>query len=275
METKNPDELIKEITTLKQRLQQLEKQRAFSWEDCLKLSIIDKAPFTMWACNRNFEIVLWAGACEEIYGYSREEAIGKNYLDLFVDKPEREESEKDCIEIIEEDKRQTNCFAFDYAKNKDKRNMLTNCFRVHDEFNDRLLQAEVAFEISDIEKRREFHRIVREKGLAKTVFEKGELEVEKLSLLQRLKVKHEERITRLKTLFQDAKIWGVSLKREIPKDGEELYNDLLHKLEKEKIIAENQYEEIKKRISDSKNMKDVKNVEDMLMEYDKYNEKER
>jgi PAS domain-containing protein len=86
----NVDRLKIEIDSLKSRIAELEKHQLSS-EDRLKLAIIDRCPFTVWACDRNFRIVLWNSVCEQIYGHNSKEAIGADYADLFVDPVEEEQ----------------------------------------------------------------------------------------------------------------------------------------------------------------------------------------
>jgi PAS domain S-box-containing protein len=95
---KSKSELINELNILRQ---QLKKRDILSKEDRFKLAIIDRAPFSTWACNRNFSIVFWSAGTAKVYGRTEEEAIGKNYLDLFVSEEERERSAKDCIDVID------------------------------------------------------------------------------------------------------------------------------------------------------------------------------
>ena len=66
------------------KLTEFENQRAFTFEDQMKLAILNKSPFTIWASDRDYKITLWEGQCEALYGYSREFAIGKDYVSLFV-----------------------------------------------------------------------------------------------------------------------------------------------------------------------------------------------
>lgn len=126
-----------------------------------------KSPVSMWACDEYCKIVLWNKGAEFTYGYTKEEVLGKNYLDLFVDPAEREESAKDCKRILE-GYTQINCCAFDTNKFKNKQlYMLTNLFRIENPLKEgRYLQAEIGIEISDLGLKTREHYSLREIGIA-------------------------------------------------------------------------------------------------------------
>lgn len=135
--------------------------------------IIFQAPLSIWAslgADDDYRIVSWNSGAERIYGHSASEAIGKNYLDLFISEEEREQSAADCDEIIDEGRVFENFLATDTASDGSVRVMLTNCFRVRDPRRQKYLQVEVALDVSDEglfseEERR--HRELRELALAK------------------------------------------------------------------------------------------------------------
>ena len=60
-------------------LKDLETKRAFSFEDQMKLLILDESPFTIWASDRNCKITFWSGKCESLYGYTASQAMGQDY----------------------------------------------------------------------------------------------------------------------------------------------------------------------------------------------------
>ena len=47
-------------------LNELEGQRAFTYEDRMKLEILDQSPFTIWASDRDCKITFWDGQCERL-----------------------------------------------------------------------------------------------------------------------------------------------------------------------------------------------------------------
>ena len=93
------DKLTKE--ELISLLRELESQRAFTYEDRMKLEILDQSPFTIWASDRDCKITFWDGQCEHLYGYTREQAIGRDYVDLFVDVYEQAAARDDQLKIID------------------------------------------------------------------------------------------------------------------------------------------------------------------------------
>lgn len=58
------DKLTKE--ELISLLRELESQRAFTYEDRMKLEILDQSPFTIWASDRDCKITFWDGQCEHL-----------------------------------------------------------------------------------------------------------------------------------------------------------------------------------------------------------------
>lgn len=157
--------LRRKITALEAQIVDL-KANQRSREDSIKLAIIDRSPFTLWACDRNYRIVLWNKACVQVYGHPPETAIGAEFAQLFVDDVEAVQAREDCLKIIDHDVAFKNFLAYDHSKMGTRRTMLTNCFRVWDEGKREYLQAEVALEISDLQLRVEEHRNLRELGSA-------------------------------------------------------------------------------------------------------------
>lgn len=115
------DELIDYINEMK-------KKRAFTYEDQMKLTFLDSAPFTIWASDRNCIIKFWAGQCENLYGYKKEDVIGKDFVDLFVAPDEQKAAREDQISIIDNGEVFHN-IANDVAKSGNTLRLLTNCWR--------------------------------------------------------------------------------------------------------------------------------------------------
>ena len=78
----------------------LKQMRAFSYDDQIKLIILDKMPCSIWAADKSCTITFWDGKCERIYGLPKNQAIGYNYLDLFVSKDDFPTAKHDHQTII-------------------------------------------------------------------------------------------------------------------------------------------------------------------------------
>ena len=107
-------------------IESLKSKRAFTYEDRMKLTIIDSLPFTVWASDRNCIIRLWEGQCEPMYGYKKEDVLGKNYIDLFVAKDEQAAARRDQLEIIDKNATFHN-IANDHGRFGNILRLITNC----------------------------------------------------------------------------------------------------------------------------------------------------
>ena len=140
---------------LKQKLVDLEKKNDLSYEQLMILLVINSLPFTVWASDRNFRIRFWNKTCENLYGYSKEEAIGKNFVSLFVREEQTLRAEKDHLDIIDNGK---HFHYVTYDKTKDGRvlPLIINCSRVYDILSGEPLNAEIGmtFDFLDEEKER-------------------------------------------------------------------------------------------------------------------------
>lgn len=145
-----------------------ESQRAYTYEDQMKLAILDKSPFTIWASDRNCIIKLWEGKCEALYGYSKKQAIGKDYVDLFVSENEKVAARKDQLSIIDDNAVFHN-IANDEGKHGNTLRLITNCFRIKDPITNEYWNAEMGLIIDylDEEKKRLEH-IITESQLIKS-----------------------------------------------------------------------------------------------------------
>lgn len=110
-------------------IQKMQTQRAFSEEDQFLLKILDDSPFTIWASDRNCIIKFWKGQCEVLYGYKKEQALGKDFVDLFVAEDEKKAAREDQLKIIDSGEVFHN-IANDMAKNGNTLRLLTNCWRM-------------------------------------------------------------------------------------------------------------------------------------------------
>jgi len=132
----------------------------------LVLAILNKANMTFWAgsgAEENFAIRLWGTGAERIYGHSRSEALGKSYIELFVNPRERERAIEDHARIVENDE----VYDWDWAADDltaagDVRTMLTHCFRVKNPSDGSWLLAEIGIDVSDLNRASQQLRRVRE-----------------------------------------------------------------------------------------------------------------
>jgi PAS domain S-box-containing protein len=232
-----------EINLLKSRIAELEKNQ-LSNEDKLKLAIIERCPFTVWACDRNFRIVLWNSVCEQVYGFNAKEALGADYADLFVDPVEEEQSREDCIRIIDKDVVFRNFLAYDHSANGRRQTMLTNCFRIWDDERQEYLQAEVALEISDLQLRIDEHRTLREVGVARLEQQKKMFDLKKSELISRLAAiyatrlgpidQEQHRLDEYRDKLAKQKVVPEKIK-EISKEGQQRLDIERKRIEKEKL----------------------------------------
>src|SRR5216683_4329787 len=117
----------------------------------LKLAIFDRLPMPIWACDRDCRIVFWNSAAARLYGYSAEEAIGHNFVDLFVNEAEKEQARIDCVDIIDNDRPIRN-MADDIDKHGNTRKLVTQCFAVYSVEGHSGLQVEISYEVQDIDR---------------------------------------------------------------------------------------------------------------------------
>jgi PAS domain S-box-containing protein len=121
--------------------------------------IIDKVEATVWAAagpDHNFEIRAWNRGAERLYGFSAIEAIGKNYLDLFVNPLEREQARIDHVEIVENQRTYRN-LATDIMSDGTERRMLTMGFPVRDPTDGADLLGELGVDVTDLANADEQH----------------------------------------------------------------------------------------------------------------------
>ncbi len=135
-------------------IEEMKIKRAFTYEDQMKLVILDNSPFTIWASDRNCIIKLWMGQCETLYGYSSKEAIGKDYVELFVANDERLAARRDQIDIIDNEATFHN-IANDVGKNGNVLQLVTNCRRIKDPITGEFWNAEMGLIIDYLEQERE------------------------------------------------------------------------------------------------------------------------
>ena len=230
-EDKTKEQLIHELNRLRAQISELGHNQ-LTHNDKLKLAVIDRSPFSMWACDQNFKIVLWTKGCEHIYGRRESEALSKNYLNLFIDEPERQQSQEDCLKVINQDHVFKNFLAYDISRDGSRRTMLTNCFRIWDEVTQQHLQAEIALEISDLELRKDEHRSLRELGIALLEQQKKVFRFLQHELLLRISRTCSLRLTAMDKKQQELDRWRNKIRRT---SGDEILVDNLTKEQQQQI----------------------------------------
>lgn len=266
-EDKSKEELIQELADLKREVATL-KQNQQGREDKLKLAMVDHAPFTFWAADKNFKIVLWSQTCEKEYGIPERLALGRDYVDLFVDEPERQQSREDCIRIIDEGTPFRNFLAYDVARNGSRRTMLTNCFRIWDEESKQYLQAEIGLEISDLELRKDEHRTLREAGVARLQQEKKLFDLSQRELVFRLKRALLLKRDRIDTKIRELDEFGIKLKRTNEREVEAVTANERQKLALEKLRIEQEHDQLLLRLMRAKNQEELDQIEISVTAYD-------
>lgn len=264
---KTREDLILELENLHQQITVLERRRTLTHEEELKLSIIDRAPFTMWASDRHFRIVLWSGKCEQVYGYRAHQVLGENYLELFIDEPERDASRKDCISIIDNDTMFKNFIAEDVANDGSPRYMLTNCFRIWDEEHQEWIQAELAVEIGDIGFSIKEHRTLRESGIALVAKQKRYLDLEKKDIVSRVRIAYEKKYTKIRQREERLAEFYKKLEREAHMKGEHMQK-LRIDAELARLQIETIYENIISSVNATKSLTDCKSLEIVVTDFE-------
>lgn len=137
------DLLAKELAALKSEMSDQQTQ--------IKLAIFDKIPMPVWACDRNCKIVFWNEPAARLYGYSHGEAVGKDFVELFVNPPERAKARIDCCDIIDNNKHIRN-MADDIDRYGNTRKLVTQCFPLYNVGVHNGLQVEISYEVQDIDR---------------------------------------------------------------------------------------------------------------------------
>ncbi len=170
-------ELKREVARLQQQLSEL--QEILGDDAQFKLAILERMPLTLWACDRECKIMLWNEAARKLYGYDKEQAIGSDFVDLFVDPLEGAQARMDVKLIVDNGKVIRNI-----ANDKDStghiRRLLTHCFPVLDKKSGDVFQVELSFDISDIKQLED--EICDVRNQAKLISEKKTVEEKLLEL---------------------------------------------------------------------------------------------
>lgn len=148
---------LEEIISKKNLEIEQAKREGLSKEDKTKLSFFNNLSdnIAVWAARGredNYEIVFWNGGAENIYGYSKDEAVSKNFIQLFISDIQKSDAQKDCDAIIETGTPYKNNIATDYNRRRKQITLITNTFRIDDyEREGKYLQGEIGLDVSDLQ----------------------------------------------------------------------------------------------------------------------------
>lgn len=262
---KRERELEQINNSLRAELKALQDRSRLSSEEVLLLQILSRSPFTVWACDREFKIVLWNKKCEEVYGFSKAEALGKSFIDLFVDGPEKSQAKKDATDIIERNSRCENFLAYDNDFRGDRRTMLTNCFRVTNEAG-ACFQAEIGIRIdADLSLERHKLQTLRELGTEEQTLQKAQLQIKRTGLADRLEGVY--RIGHAASLLQINKCEAY-LKEIGIRDADKISLEILM-LKNSDASIYRKYRELDDKIRAANSIEALSNLESGIVEFEK------
>jgi PAS domain S-box-containing protein len=107
---------------------------------------------SIWAAagpEANYAIRLWNTGAERLYGFTRDQAIGENYLTLFVNELERDQAIADHQEIVRK-RRSFRNLANDIMADGTERLLLTVGFALYDARHGEHLLAELGIDVTDV-----------------------------------------------------------------------------------------------------------------------------
>jgi len=118
----------------------------------LILELVSRVSVAVWAASGesdNFAVRLWSPGAEQLYGFSREEILGKNYIAKFVNRLERRQAIADH-RTLEETRQPYRNLARDQRSNKTTRLMLTQGIALWHPVLRHYLQGEITVDATDV-----------------------------------------------------------------------------------------------------------------------------
>ncbi|MFE4551506.1 sensor histidine kinase [Streptomyces sp. NPDC056785] len=121
-------------------------------EQRLLTEIVSNVSASVWAAagpEDDYAIYVWNRGAERLYGLPRERAIGKSYLNLFVNELERDQAVADHADIVAK-RREFRNLANDVMADGSERLLLTVGFPLWDELREKYLLAELGIDVTDV-----------------------------------------------------------------------------------------------------------------------------
>jgi PAS domain S-box-containing protein len=267
--SKTRRDLRAEVQELRQRLAARELVPRLSNEQRLKLALFDLSPFTAWACTRDFKIVFWNRRAEEVYGHSAAEALGKDFVELFVDAPEQQPARDDCLKIIDGGLTYTNFLAYDQKRDGRRLTMLTNSFRVYDDERHAYLQAEVGLEISDLSESESKHRTLRELGMQLLALQIRTLDTQRKAFNERLEAAYHHARRKIDLKQQEVSSWIAKIEKSTGRaEAENIAKGDLAGITSQFGALESKHSELRQRIAGAKTIEGLDGMESDLEEFE-------
>lgn len=118
----------------------------------LILELISRVPVAIWAAsgeNNNYAVQLWSPGAELLYGFTKDEILGKNYIETFVNRLEQRQAIADH-KALEDKRKPYRNLARDQRNDKTTRLMLTQGIALWHPVLQHYLQGEVNVDATDV-----------------------------------------------------------------------------------------------------------------------------
>lgn len=224
----------------------------------------NEAHVSMWACDRDFRVVLWNRGAEEIYGYTAEEILGQVYHERFIDDAEVDASIEDCAKIIDRGRRYRNLLAYDQTEDGEARYMLTNCFRISDPVTGDRYQAEIGIDIGDLELRKNEHRALRELGIERRTALRLAAQQGRDALLYRISRLQQEIGYVQRDIARELEVFQSGASSRHSAQAEQLATQAKRQLRSEVGVIQSELESMRRAAQEAKSLDDVRALDERL-----------